>query len=165
MKDVTVRKAGGDDAPRLAEIWACPGVARDTLGLPYVSPERGKKLLEGLVAGDHSLVAEVEGKVVGSLGLHRNTNRRTHLARLAMGVHDDYQVQGVGTALMKAAMDLADNWLNIKRVELQVYTDNARAIHLYEKFGFVIEGTHRAFAFRDGGYVDARTMARVKDGE
>ncbi len=165
MKDVRVREAGADDAPRLAEIWACPGVARDTLGLPYVSPDRGKKLLEGLAAGDHSLVAEVEGKVVGSLGLQRGANRHTHKASLGMGVHDDYQGRGVGTALMKAAMDLADNWLNIKRVELRVYTDNARAIHLYEKFGFVIEGTHCAFAFRDGEYVGAHTMGRIKDSE
>ena len=58
---------------------------------------------------------------------------------------------------------MADNWLNLKRVELQVYTDNARAIHLYEKFDFVIEGTHKAFAFRDGEYVDAYSMARVKE--
>ena len=45
----------------------------------------------------------------------------------------------------------------------EVYTDNAAAIHLYEKFGFVIEGTKRKYAFRDGEYVDAHVMARVRD--
>ena len=80
-----------------------------------------------------------------------------------MAVHDDFQDKGIGTALMEAAMDMADNWLNVKRAELQVYTDNARAIHLYEKSGFLIEGTHRAFAFRDGQYVDAHSMARVRE--
>ena len=79
-----------------------------------------------------------------------------------MVVHDDFQNKGIGTQLLQAALDLADNWLNLKRVELQVYTDNARAIHLYEKSGFVIEGTHRAFAFREGEYVDSYSMARVK---
>lgn len=48
-------------------------------------------------------------------------------------------------------------------VELHVYTDNARAIHLYEKFGFSIEGTHKAFAFRDGTYVDAYSMALLRE--
>ena len=62
-----------------------------------------------------------------------------------------------------AAVGLADNWINIKRLELEVYTDNAPAIRLYETFGFVIEGTLRAFAYREGEYVDAYYMARVRD--
>ena len=80
-----------------------------------------------------------------------------------MGVHDDFQGRGVGTALMKAALDLADNWLNLKRVELTVFADNARAVYLYEKFGFAVEGTHRAHAFRNGEYVDSYSMARIKE--
>jgi L-phenylalanine/L-methionine N-acetyltransferase len=42
-----------------------------------------------------------------------------------------------------------------------VYTDNLAAVHLYRKFGFAIEGTCRAYAFRDGAYVDAYQMARL----
>lgn len=42
-----------------------------------------------------------------------------------------------------------------------VYTDNALAMALYEKFGFVHEGTHRAFALRNGVYVDALAMTRL----
>jgi putative acetyltransferase len=64
---------------------------------------------------------------------------------------------------MEAAINLAENWLNLKRLDLQVYTDNPAAIHLYEKYGFQIEGTLRRCAFRDGEYVDAFTMARVKE--
>jgi len=69
----------------------------------------------------------------------------------------------IGGLELTATVDLADNWLNLKRIELEVYTDNAAAIHLYEKFGFVIEGTKRKYAFRDGEYVDAHVMARVRD--
>lgn len=64
---------------------------------------------------------------------------------------------------MEAAIDLAENWLNLKRLELTVYSDNSRAIHFYEKFGFVIEGTLRKYAFRAGAYADAHAMARVRD--
>jgi putative acetyltransferase len=51
----------------------------------------------------------------------------------------------------------------LTRLDLQVYTDNAAAIHLYEKYDFEIEGTLRRFAFRDGKYVDSYMMARVRE--
>jgi putative acetyltransferase len=79
-----------------------------------------------------------------------------------MAVRDDWQGQGVGTALMQAAIELADQWLNLTRLELQVFVDNAPAIRLYEKFGFSIEGTLVDFAFRDGQYVDTYMMARLR---
>jgi len=63
---------------------------------------------------------------------------------------------------MEACLDLADNWLNLSRLDLRVYVDNAPAIALYERFGFEIEGTHKSFAYRDGEYVDAHVMARLR---
>ncbi len=59
-------------------------------------------------------------------------------------------------------VDLADNWLGLTRLDLRVYVDNVPAITLYRKFGFEIEGTHQRFAFRDGEYVDAHVMARLR---
>ena len=73
-----------------------------------------------------------------------------------------WQGKGVGRALMKALLDVADGWLNIFRIELNVFSDNERAIALYREFGFEIEGTHRAYALRDGHYVDSHSMARIK---
>jgi putative acetyltransferase len=79
-----------------------------------------------------------------------------------MGVRDDWQGKGAGTALVQAAVDLADKWLNLERLELDVYTDNEPAVRLYKKFGFVIEGTLARFAFRDGRYADVYAMARLR---
>jgi L-phenylalanine/L-methionine N-acetyltransferase len=70
--------------------------------------------------------------------------------------------RGVGTALMQAAVDLADKWLNLTRFELEVYTDNAAAIQLYKKCGFTVEGTLAQFSFRDGQYIDSYLMARLR---
>ena len=76
-----------------------------------------------------------------------------------MSVHDDFQGQRIGGELVAAMIDLAENWLNIRRIELHVYTNNDQVIGLNKKFGFEIEGTHRAFAFREGQYGDAYSMA------
>ncbi len=48
------------------------------------------------------------------------------------------------------------------RLEQKVFTDNAQALALYRRRGFVVEGTHRAYAFRDGCYADAHSMARLR---
>ena len=63
---------------------------------------------------------------------------------------------------MRAGLDLSDNWLNLTRLELEVYTDNDAAIRMYEKFGFSHEGILRQHAFRDGQYVDSAVMARFR---
>ena len=109
-------------------------------------------------------MACVEGEVVGSLSLHTSSTRwrMRHVGSIGMAVRDDWQGKGIGTALMEAALDIADNWLNLTRIELRVYVDNAAGIALYEKFGFEVEGTHHRLAFRAGEYVDAYSMARLK---
>jgi putative acetyltransferase len=50
----------------------------------------------------------------------------------------------------------------VSRIELTVFTDNERAIALYRKHGFEIEGTHRAYALRAGVYSDTYSMARIR---
>jgi RimJ/RimL family protein N-acetyltransferase len=72
-----------------------------------------------------------------------------------------HQGGGEGTALMQAACDHADRWAQRLRLELTVFVDNARAIALYRRFGFQQEGRHRAYALRDGAYVDVLSMARL----
>jgi putative acetyltransferase len=64
---------------------------------------------------------------------------------------------------MEALLDLADNTLGLKRVELDVITDNAAAIHLYESLGFEREGIKRCALFRGGVFVDLLMMGRIRE--
>lgn len=118
--------------------------------------------LQSIPSNAYAYVAEIDGKVVGNLGVELCVNaRRRHVASFGMGVHDDFQGQGVGRALLSTMIDLCDNWLNVKRIELNVYVDNHAAIALYKKFGFQIEGELVEYAFRHGEYVNAYQMARL----
>jgi L-phenylalanine/L-methionine N-acetyltransferase len=160
---ITIRAAEPEDADDLALLFNAPGVVAGTLQLPLTSVEHRRERLAEPPRGTHDMVAVVDGRVVGMLGLHLEQGaRRRHAASFGMAVHDDFQGQGIGSALMRAMVDLADNWLGLQRVELAVYTDNQAAIHLYQKFGFEIEGTARGYALRAGHYVDALLMARLR---
>jgi putative acetyltransferase len=110
----------------------------------------------------HIFVAEISSKVVGVVSLHVGTGRESHVGDIAMAVHDKHQGQGIGKMLMLTAIDLADNWLNLLRLELDVYTDNERALRLYKNFDFEIEGRKRLDAFRAGSYIDSYMMARLR---
>jgi len=160
--EIVVRRAQSRDAEAMAATFSLPGPMAGTLQLPFPSPATYAKWIEELAAGDYLLVAEVDGVVIGNLGLHAagKSPRRRHVGALGMAVRDDFHRRGVGSALVAAALDLADNWIGYTRLELTVYTDNAAAVALYRKFGFGIEGTARAYALRNGAYVDAFMMAR-----
>ena len=161
----TVRRAATKDAAAFARIMGDPLVFPDLMQLPYTDEEVWRtRLAENATPGktDLMLVAEVNGEVVGSCGLHPvgPALRRRHALTLGISVLPAAQGKGVGSALMAALCDYADRWLGALRMELTVYTDNAAAIRLYRKFGFEIEGTFKGYALRDGHFADAHSMAR-----
>lgn len=143
-----------------------PTVIHGTLQAPFTSVAHYRERLT--FADDHMrfiLAEDADGKdgIVGNIGIHRSTRpRRLHTASIGMSVRGAWQGRGVGSALMAVALDVADNWWQVRRVHLEVYTDNAAAIALYRKFGFDVEGTLRQDAFRDGSYVDSHVMARLQ---
>ncbi len=163
--NITIRRAEPSDYEALARVLSGPKAIWGTLQLPFPSLEIWRKRLAEPPEGFYNLVACVDNELVGQLGLHTFPNhpRRHHAAELGMAVRDDWQGKGIGTALMQAAVDLADNWLNLSRLELEVFVDNEPAIRLYKKFGFTIEGTLVRYAFRNGQFVDTYTMARLHE--
>lgn len=166
MPSIVVRRVRRDDAASIAAMMSDPQVARGLLQMPHGSEEFWKKRIDEMPAGnsalDLMLVAERGGIVVGNAGLHGvPALRRRHVAGMGISVAASAQGQGVGSALMGALLDWADNWAQILRIELTVFTDNAPAIALYRKVGFEHEGTHRAYALRDGVYGDVHAMARL----
>lgn len=109
-----------------------------------------------------STLKNKEEIIIGTAGLSVHGNHRTrHSGSIGIMIHKDYQNQGVGTALLDAVIDVADNWLMLVRLELTVFEDNEHAIHLYERFGFEKEGLKRLAAIRNGKYANEYLMARI----
>jgi len=165
LAPLKLRRATLQDAAAISRIMGDPEVLPNLMQMPYTSEEIWRQRLQdnlGPGKTDVSLVAEIDGVVVGSAVLHpAPAIRRRHAALLGISVARDAQGRGVGKALMQALCDYADNWAHLLRLELNVFADNERAIALYRRFGFEHEGTFRAYALRDGVYVDSLAMARL----
>ncbi|GAM76034.1 phnO protein [Vibrio ishigakensis] len=163
MTGISIRRAEARDAEAIRDIYAGENAYSGTLQLPNPSLELWEKRVSNIPDNVYAFVAEVEGEIVGNLGMEVCPNpRRRHVASFGMGVKDEFLGQGVGSALVATMVDLADNWLNLLRIELTVFVDNKAALGLYSKFGFEIEGESEAYAFRDGEYVSVYHMARIK---
>ena len=163
MSKIEIRHVEPADYAQLHQMFSLEPVYSDTLQLPHPASSLWQKRITEERPGTYSLVACLGERVVGQLTLHvEQSMRRRHVANFGMAVHPEFQGQGVGSQLLAAALDLCDNWLNILRVELTVFVENASAIALYKKFGFSEEGTLPAYAMRNGKLVDVHYMGRVR---
>jgi len=105
------------------------------------------------------LVAIYGDKTVG----HAHIYKFPHLQRkgtsdLIIYLHQDFQNIGLGTAMLGELMDVAKKE-RLHRIGLHVIADNGRAVHVYEKAGFKVEGVMKdAYLGEDGKYHDELVM-------
>ena len=166
LEGLVLRRPRAEDAQAFVDMMNDPAVYPGTLQLPFTDALAWRERLAAQAGGSSQaeihLGAFHEGRLIASAGLHPNgAIRRRHVWMLGITVAGPWQGRGVGDWLMSVLCHYADRWLAALRIELYVYADNARAIGLYRKHGFEVEGTHRAYSLRDGVYVDTVAMARL----
>jgi putative acetyltransferase len=106
------------------------------------------------------LLALADGEIVGQLGLTGGVRQATrHSAVLGLSVRQGWRRRGVGTYLMTRAIRWAREGDVLSRIELFVYARNHGAIHLYERFGFQVEGRRRRAVLHKGEYLDDLLLA------
>jgi putative acetyltransferase len=160
---LTLRALRVADTEQFHALLQLPAAMNGNPQLPFRTIASTREYLEKLEAPEIAIAATVGDTLVGSASLRPFKGRRAHAASLGIGVHDAWQRRGIGYALMAELLDLADNWLGLRRVELHVYTDNHAALALYRKFGFEIEAHQRGAVLRRGVLIDCFFMARLRE--
>lgn len=162
-----IRQADIEDAKATWRLFSHEEVYASTLQLPFTSLAHWRSRLDSTGRRDHYMLAachpEEPNELIGLIGLHPvgDSPRVAHVRTLGLAVHHAYAGRGIGSALLEAAIDMADNWLNVTRLSLSVYSHNQRAIILYKRHGFTREGISRGMAYGHGRYLDSIEMARL----
>lgn len=160
---IIIREAELKDCGELMAIRQMPKVMENILSYENEPQDFIEKRFKNKSESDYWFVAEESDKVIGLIILNNHLNpKKCHVGGIAIMVDSDYHNNGVGTMLMNEVVELADSKLNIKRLELGVFTENEAAINLYKKFNFDIEGIKRKSALRNGQFADEYYMARIK---
>ena len=164
--DFVIRRSDPADAEQLTRladsVSAEPEGWLISIAGEWRSAGDERRFLKALRRYPHAavFVAEREdGTLVGRLSVGRDPHPASaHVADVGLMVALDARRQGVGTALLQAAVEWARE-AGIRKLELHVFPWNEAAIALYEAFGFQREGFRKGHYRRGGEFVDAILMA------
>lgn len=123
--------------------------------------EEETAILQNYIDRDNSLflVAECDGKIIGNINIDGNQRRiMKHTAVFGMGMHREWQNSGLGTLILRAAIDWARDQSELELLFLQVYAENEAGLALYRKTGFVEHGRMPKMFKQNGRYHDEISM-------
>lgn len=148
--DIVIERPTREDAEAMLEYLKQIGGETDNLtfgaeGVSCTAEDEAAQIERATSSRDEVMfVAKDKGKIVGDVSLSRLPRRMQHRGDLGIAVVKEYWGRGIGSSLLGKVIEFAgENAFDV--IELQVRSDNAAAIHLYEKFGFQKFGTHESF--------------------
>ena len=165
-----IRQARKEDAKELAEVRL--RIDGETV---YMDRERGEDYLDSeafsrIIEQDDEkenhlfLVAEAKGQIAGfSRCIGNDLRRSAHRAEFGVCVLQEFWGHGIGRHLLEESIKWADE-IGLEKITLTVLKTNTKAIHLYEKNGFEVEGIlKKDKRLSDGTYYDTLIMSRFKE--
>jgi diamine N-acetyltransferase len=168
-ENIRLRAIERSDIPTFVRWFNDPEVRQYLLLFAPMSMAQEERWFENRLQAQDEYMFAVETGIdgqwvhIGNTSLsHVNWKDRGAVFGIAIG-EKSYWNKGYGTAATRVTVRFAFEELNLNRVELEVYAGNERAMHVYEKVGFVHEGTRRRAIFRDGRYHDAHWMSILRE--
>ena len=111
----------------------------------------------------HEFIIEADGKIIGSMELHPDANRRAGSGELGIAIYDpDYLGKGYGRDAIETFLDWTFRILNFRRIKLETLATNERALRCYEACGFRHEGVRRDAELYPGGWKDFLYMGVLR---
>lgn len=157
---MVIRALQPADFDALYAIYSDLEVVANNRFLPYISRNR----FEAMFKDDqyNFVCCADDGEILGHLAIIGSNKPRTrHVVSFGIAVSKRSRGQGVGRQLMQHLIDYCDNWLNVRRIELEVHANNEAALGLYNTFGFELEGAKKQAVFVNGQFIDILLMARL----
>lgn len=163
--ELMIRKAKVSDAKALLKYVNT--IAGESNNLTFgdgeftMTLEEEEGFLKGLEDRDNCyfIVVMKDDEVIGNGSLMGGTRPRTqHCATLGISILKDYWHLGIGHEIMKTLVNCSKSNSIIRKINLQVKTDNINAIKLYHKHGFIREGRIERFFLIEGVFYDAYHM-------
>ena len=161
--NIIIKEASPEDALARIEYSKKIGAETDNLsfgaeGFP-ISVEGEAEYIKSLLKDERScsFFAWRDGEIVGDVSLSGMPRRMNHRAELGITVLKSEWNKGLGSRLLKMAIEYAKSH-GIEIINLEVRSDNFRAIHVYEKFGFRKIGTSFAYFKIGDSYIDFDIM-------
>ncbi|KUO75498.1 MAG: acetyltransferase [Clostridia bacterium BRH_c25] len=144
---MVIRKAAKSDADGIVEYIETISGESDNLtfgpGEFEMSIEKEAEFLDSIATQNNAiyLVAEIGGKIVGSLHFSGGARPRTaHVGEFGVSVLKEHWGNGIGTELIRYLLEWSKETGIIRKINLRVRTDNFNAISVYKKLGFTQEG-------------------------
>lgn len=165
QKTVTIRQANSDDAEKLLNCIKTYVPQSDYI--PKLEQEikltieQANEWINSFLTNENSvlLIAEYENEIIGNIDLTGSRRKiMEHTAVIGMGMLKEWRNSGLGTALLKLAIEWAKENPILELLWLQVYTDNKLGLGLYRKMGFEENGIMKNFFKQDEKYFDNLTM-------
>ena len=148
-----LRKVSAETDFLMREVSECGMTIAQEEDVIVRKAENPRELLLGAFIGD---------TLIGMAGLNAcgPYARVRHRAGIGVSLLSRYWGRGIGSAMLRALMELAET-AGYEQIELEVVDNNARAIALYQRFGFEAVGRiPRAMKYADESYADLLIMIR-----
>jgi RimJ/RimL family protein N-acetyltransferase len=164
-EELTIKKADEDDATQIIKYIKQVLEESDyfTIGLEEFEKTKGqqRKDIKNMAKNPNNLflLATINNKIVGFLNFKTEQKRRTsHVGEFGVSVLKNKWGLNIGSALLNALLGWIKTRKQIKKINLQVRSDNTRAIALYRKYGFQNEGLIKKAVFLENKFYDYSCM-------